>query len=178
MLDHVRVGRRLVPPSDLKRRVRVELHRLVVERLGVFDLSLLPQDEVDELVRRAHENVSREIAKDEAKVAEFAADDARIDSATAAAHLRAEGLLRRLGIREPSEQQYALALVASRYGTTATTDSVLEDRLEGAEALSDLAKFRLDQRGLRETDDDYEAEFLAEFSKAENEHGLDYYDAA
>jgi hypothetical protein len=180
MDDQVRVGQLVVSAGDRRRRIRVELHKLVVDRLGIFDLSMLPQDEVDQLLAKANVNVDRQIADEEASVvAEFGSDDAPINAESASAHLRAERLLAQVGVKRPTERQYELALVAARYGqTTTSADPVLEDRLEGAEALSDLAKFRLHERGLREGDDNYEAEFLAEFGQAEKEHGLNYYDNA
>jgi hypothetical protein len=180
--DQVRVGvgRRIVPAGDRRRRIRVELRRLVVDRLGIFDLSLLPQSEIDELLAQANTNVDRAIADEQAQVVgEFASRDAEIDPANAATHLRAESLLRQIGVGRPSERQYQLALVAARYGMTATAgDAALTDRLEGAEALSDLAQARLHDRGVRESDDDFESAYMAEIRKVEEESGLDYYDNA
>jgi hypothetical protein len=178
MDDQVRVGQLVVSAGDRRRRIRVELRRLVVDRLGVYDLSMLAQDEVDQLLQQANVNVERQIADEEALVAaDFGSTDAPINAESASAHLRAERLLAQMGVKRPSEKAYALALHAARYGVSDTTDPALESRLEGAEALSDLAKFRLHERDLRETDDDFESAYMAELRDIEQRTGLDYFSA-
>jgi hypothetical protein len=91
------------------------------------------------------------------------------DVASVVAHRRAETLLGDLGERADDADAYVIA--ADVVGRDVRRDK-LQERLDAAEAVADLAMFRLDELGLAGN----ERALLAEIESVGREFGVAYYE--
>ncbi len=107
--------------------------------------------------------------------AEYATGDADVDTASALCHLKAEVVL--AASRKPkTERNYLAALhaVADSSGRSGADDQ-LDKHLASAEALSDLAEARLNERGIYWAAPEFERLYVDEIAAISREFNLPYY---
>lgn len=189
--EHVTIVGPMMAPGELSRRVAEELARLV-DAAG-RDAQLLSDDEISHMRAAARQAVLKRLRADGTALV---GDDGGLDSLIAEArqefgssgavvdersgvlcHRKAEVIAAAASGGKPiDEAAYLRALnaVADDSGRRYLAEDEVSLHCESASALSDLAKYRLAERGLRFGSPEYEAEYLREISAISRQSGLAY----